>query len=70
MTSPPRPAPCPVQPENIPAEMKARAQWVCWSWTLKKRKNKPPRWDKPPRNARTGALASSTDSSTWRGNDA
>ena len=65
MTTPPKPSPCPVRPANIPSEMKVRDQWVCWRWTLKRRENKPPKWDKPPLNSRTGELASSTDSTTW-----
>src|SRR5262249_55704500 len=60
--APPRPQTPPVQPENIPAELKARDQWVCWRWTWKAGKAK---WDKPPLNARTGRKASSTDKNTW-----
>jgi putative DNA primase/helicase len=62
----PKPDPCPVQPDNIPAEMTERPQWVCWRWTWKRPKNKGTgKWDKPLFNARTGQLASSTDADTW-----
>jgi len=62
----PKPAPCPVQPENIPVAMKARHQWVCWRWTWKKAtKKRTGKWDKPPIDARTGRPASSTDPDTW-----
>jgi putative DNA primase/helicase len=49
-----------VIPENIPAELKAKAQWVIWryEWNGKK-------WDKPPRQAANGDHASSTQPSTW-----
>jgi putative DNA primase/helicase len=59
-TIPPKPRALPVIPENIPAELKARPQWIVWryEWNGKK-------WDKPPRSVATGKLASSTDASTW-----
>src|SRR5262249_28069199 len=57
-----RPLALPVRPEGIPAELKARDQWVCWRYTWVEAKDK---WGKPPLNARTGRRASSTDSKTW-----
>jgi putative DNA primase/helicase len=62
----PKPVPPRVVPENIPAEMKARNQWVVWKYEWKApKKKKPGKWDKPPINARTGGYASSTDAETW-----
>jgi len=62
----PKPAPCPVEPENIPGEMKARDQWVNWRWTWRNAtKKRAGKWDKPPIDARTGRPASSTDPETW-----
>lgn len=46
--------------DNIPAELKALNQWVCWS--LVERDGKP---TKLPVNANTGKLASSTNKETW-----
>jgi hypothetical protein len=56
------------QLERIPAELRARAQWVCWkySWIVESRKG---RWNKVPYNAETHKRASSTDSTTWRSFD-
>ncbi len=30
-----KPAPMPVQAENIPAELKQMKRWVCWDWVHK-----------------------------------
>jgi len=46
--------------ENIPEELKALTQWVCWS--LQDRAGKKV---KLPINPRSGKLASATDPSTW-----
>ena len=46
--------------ENIPDEMQAREQWVCWK--LVKRSGKA---TKVPVDAKTGKAASSTDRATW-----
>jgi primase-polymerase (primpol)-like protein len=59
-----------VIPESIPAELKARAQWVVWRYEWnpdQKRKGTGEKgdWDKPPSNAKTGPHASTTDSETW-----
>ena len=47
--------------DNIPAELKAKPQWVMWNWTWNADKQT---WDKPPLQ-RNGRLASSTDASMW-----
>ena len=44
----------------IPLELRERDQWVTWKCVLRKGKA-----NKLPFNARTGAAASTTDSSTW-----
>src|SRR5438128_12280191 len=41
-------------------ELAAYSQWVCWRWEERNGKK-----TKPPYNARTGTLASSTDPATW-----
>jgi primase-polymerase (primpol)-like protein len=48
----------PVKPETIPAELKARPQWVVW----KAVGDKP---DKVPYSVSNGRRASSTDLMTW-----
>lgn len=48
-----------VIPENIPAELRARPQWVCWRWEL--RDGNP---TKPPYQT-NGRKAKSNDSKTW-----
>ncbi len=55
----------PVRPDAIPAELRARAQWVCWGWAFRGGK-----WTKQPLNAATGLPASSTDPATWATLDA
>jgi len=60
MSKTPRPVALPVQPEHIPEDLKALPQWVTWRYTWQQEK-----WDKPPRPAPTGRLASSTDPRTW-----
>jgi P4 family phage/plasmid primase-like protien len=55
-----------VCPENIPDELKARACWVVWHYVEEiDAESGEVGWDKPPRNVRTGRLASSTDAKTW-----
>jgi len=62
----PMPAPCLVQADNIPAEMKARAQWVNWRWEWKPpTANAAGKWDKPPYDPKTGRHAKSNDPATW-----
>jgi putative DNA primase/helicase len=61
---PPRAA---VYPEGIPAELKARARWVCWRWDWRpeKRGSDKGKWTKIPVNPTTGRNADSTKASTW-----
>jgi hypothetical protein len=66
-----RPAALPVLGDNIPAELKALTCWVVWHFV----KETDPEtgevdWDKPPRDARTRGLASSTNPRTWSPFDA
>jgi hypothetical protein len=49
-----------VLPENIPAELKERNQWVVWRYERTAKG-----WTKPPFNAHTRRKASSTNSDTW-----
>ena len=49
-----------LKPENIPAELAARDQWVEWRWI-----NRRGQLTKLPLNARNGAPASTSDPSTW-----
>jgi hypothetical protein len=55
----------PFAPENFPANIKDRKQFVCWRWERKQKPNKTWKWDKVPINPRTGRRASSTDPETW-----
>jgi len=50
----------PIQPERIPAELRAGSQFVVWKYVWRGSK-----WTKPPRSAHTGDMASSTDPTTW-----
>src|SRR4051812_5839061 len=59
---PERPVYLPLKPDNIPQEMRSEPRWTVWIGEFHADSNK---WQKPPRKARTGQLASSTDSSTW-----
>src|SRR5262245_26105639 len=63
---PPRPTALEVRPDGIPADLKERAQWVVWMYV---EETDPDTgevdWDKPPFNAQTGGLASSTNPKTW-----
>ena len=59
---PPRPVALLVRRDQIPEQLRDLPQWVTWryKWLDDRRK-----WDKPPRQARTGRAASSTDPKTW-----
>jgi len=50
----------PVRPNAIPAELRARPQWVAWQWERREEK-----WTKVPVNARTGSRAESDNPTTW-----
>ena len=56
------PAPLPVNPDNIPAELKARAQWVNWTEEPIPGRDKPA---KVPYTPNTDAKASVTNPATW-----
>jgi hypothetical protein len=49
-----------VIPEGIPFELRVKHQWVVWRYDLRDGK-----WTKPPYDAKSGKLASSTDPATW-----
>lgn len=56
----------PVLANRIPVDLKSRRQWVVWRYV----EDVDPatgevNWDKPPVNATTGSLASSTNRKTW-----
>ena len=54
-----------LNPDIIPAELKERAQWVCWRWTeVIDQKTGEVKWTKPPFQT-NGRHASSTRSETW-----
>lgn len=55
-----------VMPGNIPAALRESASWVVWKYTPETDpETGEVTWDKPPYNARTGGLASSTNPATW-----
>jgi hypothetical protein len=64
--APVRPQALPVNPDTIPAELKALSQWVVWRYVEEvDPETGESDWDKPPVNARTLGLASATDPGTW-----
>jgi primase-polymerase (primpol)-like protein len=52
----------PVRSEDIPGELIALPQWVCWDWVWDPHRGA---WAKPPLNPHTGGKASATDPMTW-----
>ncbi len=50
----------PVRPNAVPAELRARPQWVAWQWERREEK-----WTKVPVNVRTGSRAESDNPATW-----
>jgi len=54
------PVTLPVLADAIPDELRVGTQFVVWGWEQRDGK-----WTKPPRSARTGGMASSTDPTTW-----
>ena len=60
-TQPPKPDALDVDPNGVPEALKAREQWVLWSYTWKDDRGE---WTKIPKQT-TGAHASSTDPDTW-----
>lgn len=52
--------PAPLFTDQIPEELKALPQWVCWRYVTREGKQ-----TKLPIDAKTGSAASTTDSDTW-----
>jgi hypothetical protein len=59
----PKPVAIQVDQHSIPSTLRDVPHWVVWRYVHKPGKKKP--WDKPPFNAMTGGLGSSTDPTTW-----
>jgi len=59
-TEVPKPQPIPVEPDNIPDELKSLNRWIFWSWSPRGKK-----WDKPPLRADGRGSAKSNDPETW-----
>lgn len=59
-----RPQTLPVQPQNIPPELKAIPRWVLWRNVQRSKPNGEKVWAKMPLTV-DGAAASSTDPNTW-----
>lgn len=55
-----KPASPEVIAENIPQSMKAEPRWLVWDFVRRKEK-----WQKVPRDARTGVNANCNDAKTW-----
>jgi primase-polymerase (primpol)-like protein len=65
-TLPKPPAALAVNADLIPATLKPLKRWVTWAYTPEQDpETGETDWDKPPRNARTGGPASSTNPKTW-----
>lgn len=60
---PQRPSALIPQAGGMPAELRARDQWVCWGWEYRPEQTKP--WTKPPVDAFTAKMASTTAPDTW-----
>jgi hypothetical protein len=54
-----------VNPDGIPAELKALPQWVVWNYVRRQDKQGTWRWTKVPVNPRTGANAKANDPTSW-----
>jgi putative DNA primase/helicase len=61
---PPKPQALPVQPDNIPVELRTRHQWVNWRYEYQPERNPRKPWTKPPFQI-NGNHASSTGPHTW-----
>jgi putative DNA primase/helicase len=65
-TKPSKPFILPVIPENIPTELRAESDWVCWRMEWREGADgKEGKWTKVPYDARTGSHAKSNTPSTW-----
>jgi putative DNA primase/helicase len=61
-----RPQALPVLPDAIPEVLRQLPRWVVWRYVEEAdAETGEVDWDKPPVNARTGGLASSTNQATW-----
>jgi hypothetical protein len=56
-----KPLVLPVNAEEIPRELKALAQWVCWRWE----QSANGKWTKPPFSVHSGAKCDKTSPSAW-----
>jgi hypothetical protein len=57
-----RPSRIEVNVANIPSELKERNIWMIWKWTWDSKEQK---WTKPPTDAKTGLVGSSTNPEKW-----
>ena len=64
-SKPPRPDVLSPQIDSIPPELRELPQWVGWRLALRQKGKGKWKWTKEPLNARTGALASTTNPPTW-----
>ena len=65
-SSPGRPSPAPVDAAGIPDALQGIPRWVVWRYVEEvDNETGEVDYDKPPVNARTGGLASSTNPQTW-----
>jgi putative DNA primase/helicase len=62
---PPRPTALELRPEQIPAQLKAFAQFLLWDWELRRDNKGKLRWTKPPHKVVGTGYAKSTDSAGW-----
>ncbi len=51
----------PVNPDGIPADLKARPQWICWRWE----RDKKGKWTKVPIHPSTGKRIDALDPANW-----
>ena len=61
---PPKPNTLEVRPQNIPAELRERSQWVLWRWEQRLDGSGVLKWTKPPFGL-DGSYADSTSLTTW-----
>jgi hypothetical protein len=59
------PTPSPVNPDGIPAALKADPRWLCWRWKWRADRQGKGKWSKVPTNPLTGTNASTTNPATW-----
>jgi hypothetical protein len=61
---PPKPTFLKVIPENIPEELKAIPNWMCWAYELRQNKQGEWKWTKPPIQVNS-RYARSDQPTTW-----